>query len=275
MAVGTPPVPLHLREAGSGPPVLLLHGLGGDHTVWNEVIGPLSEDRTVLAPDLRGHGRSPLPEESTLSFPELISDLEALLASRGFRSTHVVGLSAGAFLALQWAVRAPSTVESLVLSGGATHCDAHTRAVGQRWIEVRREEGPEAYGLRVVKDVFAADWIEAHMDLADRIRNELAERDPRGAALWSASVKSFDLRGRLGAFRVPTLALQGMDDRVVDSSHARLIRQSIVGAQMRLFPNTGHMVPIERPPETVAAVRQWTGPPGGRAGVSAEGSPAN
>lgn len=252
-----PPVSLHVREAGDGPTLLLLHGLAGDHTVWNAVLDPLAERFRVLAPDLRGHGRSPLPEGSTMSFAELRGDLEALLAERSRTSAHVVGLSAGAFLALDWAREAPGPVRSLVLCGGSTHCDAHTRAVGQRWIEIRQRDGPSEYAWRVIKDVFAADWLEAHLDEVDRMREQMASRDVRGAALWSTAVRTFDLRGQLGKFRTPTLALQGMDDRVVDSSHARLIRQSITGAEMRLFPNTGHMVPVERPVESAEAIRAW------------------
>jgi pimeloyl-ACP methyl ester carboxylesterase len=58
--------------------------------------------------------------------------------------------------------------------------------------------------------------------------------------------------------KVPTLILHGLDDKVVDVSHARLIRQSIPsGAQMRLFALTGHMVPVERPAETTDALLTW------------------
>ncbi len=275
---GTLPTPatLHVRAGGSGPRLLLLHGLGGDHTVWNSIFDRLAERCSVLAPDLRGHGRSPLPEGSTLGFDELRRDLDALCDDRRWGSVHVAGLSAGAFLALDWAANEPNRVRSLVLIGGATHCDAHTRAVGQRWIDLRQKEGPAAYAWRVVKDLFSADWIEAHLDLAEAIVQDLAARDVRGAALWSRSVRSFDLRGRFGRFAVPTLAMQGMDDHVVDSSHVRLLRQSLTGTQIRLFPNTGHLVPVERPAECATAILEWAlGHEGPSAGPPAAEPPAD
>src|ERR1700690_1719555 len=98
------PIDLYCREAGKGPPVVLLHGLGGTHTVWNEILPGLAEEFHVLAPDLRGHGRSPNPPGSTYSFDELAGDLVKLLAHHDLVDAHLVGLSAGGFLALYEAV---------------------------------------------------------------------------------------------------------------------------------------------------------------------------
>src|SRR5215469_15350715 len=205
-----PPVELHVRREGSGPPVLLLHGLGGDHAVWNGVIRPLAQEFDVLAPDLRGHGRSPLPEGSTLNFAELEGDVARLLDQQGLSRVHVVGLSAGGFLALRWTLDRPERVASQIVIGAASHCDAHTRAVGERWAEVYRVDGFDAYVLRLLKDLYAPDWIEAHMEFADRLREELKGRDLRGAVQWGRAVRSFDVRGRIGGIRTPTLVVQGM-----------------------------------------------------------------
>ncbi|HTT25859.1 MAG TPA: alpha/beta fold hydrolase [Thermoplasmata archaeon] len=252
------PVPLHARDEGEGPAVLLIHGLGADHTVWNAQIGPLAKRYRVLAPDLRGHGRSPMPPGSTLSFPEIIADLRMLLDERGIPDAHVGGISAGAFVALRWATQEPGRFRSLVLCGGATHCDAHSRAVGRSWREAYRSEGFDACFLRLVKDVYAAEWIEANLESLDGMKSQWKGRDYAAAFLWGQSIESFDLRGRLSGMKVPTLILHGLDDKVVDVSHARLMRQSLPGgAQMRLFALTGHMVPVERPAEATEALEKW------------------
>jgi len=258
MEPGSDPTPtLHARDEGTGPPILLLHGLGADHTIWNAQIGPLAEEFRVLAPDLRGHGRSPLPPWSTFSVPELVGDLTALLDARGVPSAHVIGLSAGGFLALGWAAMDPRRVRSLVLSGSSTHCDAHTRSVAKNWADTYRTQGVSAYTLRLVKDLYAPEWTESHMEIVEQLERETAGRDLAGAILWGRALQTFDLRGRLSKMTVPTLILHGMDDRVVDPSHARLLRQTISGAQVRLFALTGHMVPVERPQETTDAIRSW------------------
>lgn len=254
---GALPVTLHRRAEGTGPPVVLLHGLGGDHAVWAGLVAGLAADHRVLAPDLRGHGRSPAPEGSKFSFAELAADLSALLDAEGIASAHVVGLSAGGFLALQYALDSPARCRSLVLIGSASHCDAHTRAVAQNWADTYRDEGFDGYALRLLKDLFYPDWTESHFDRVDGLREELRGRDLRGAVAWGLAVRSFDVRGRVGRLRLPVLVIQGMDDQVVDAAHGRLLRQSIPGAELRLFAQTGHLVPIERPAETLDALRTF------------------
>lgn len=261
-----PPVELTVRAEGSGPPLLLVHGLGGDHTVWNAVLPHLREGHTVLVPDLRGHGRSPSPADSTYSFRELEDDLLGTIRARSIDKVDLVGLSAGGFLALRLALDHPERVRRLVVIGAAAHCDNHTKAVAERWAEVYRDEGFDAYSLRLLKDLFYPDWIEAHLDVADAFRNKLRAVDLKGPIKWGLSIRDFDLRGRLGRLKVPTLIIHGVDDQVVDSAHARLLRVSIPGAELKLLPQTGHLPPVERPESTAQAIRQWVERPDPAAG---------
>jgi 3-oxoadipate enol-lactonase len=254
-----PPIELHVREAGTGDPVVLLHGLGGDHTVWDFQIPILAKSYRVLAPDLRGHGRSRLPEEARYSFEEFEGDVLKLLDDRKTGPIHLVGLSGGGLLALRLVVDHPTRIRSLAVLGAMGHMDNHTRAVGQSWAEVLRDEGPAAYSARLARDLFAPDWLEAHLDLGERIAKSQEEKNLRGVVQWALAMSSFDLRSRLGRVKTPTLIMHGLDDGVVDPSHARLMRQAILGAEVRLFPNTGHLIPIERPEETAQILLDWFG----------------
>lgn len=251
--------PLHVREAGraEAPGVLLLHGLGGDHTVWNAQVGALGEHHHVLAPDLRGHGKSPTPDGSTFAFDELEGDLEAMLAALHPRPVHVVGMSAGGFLALRLLLDRPDLVRSLTLVGSGAQCDGHTRAVAAHWAEVYRDQGYEAYVLRLLKDLFYPEWLESHMDYLDTALVAMRGRDLRAAVQWGLAVRAFDVRPQLSRIRVPTFALHGMDDRVIDPSHARLVRQAVRGTELKLFPFVGHMVPLEKPEETTQLLADW------------------
>lgn len=255
------PVELHSPSSGAGPALLFLHGLGGDHTVWNGLREQLGNDVRALTPDLRGHGRSPLPDGSKLSFAEHEADLVALLDREGIGRAHLIGLSAGAMVALRLAFDHPERVERLVLVGGCAHLDAHSRAVWESWAETLRSEGFDAYVLRLLKDLFYPDWIEAHLEYADALRESLRGRDLQGAAQWARAMGGFDLRGRLSRLRSPTLVVHGMDDRVVDPSHARLLRQAIPGAELKLYARTGHLVPVERAAELAPLLREWVARP--------------
>ena len=250
-------LPLHCRDDGHGPAILLLHGLGGDHTLWNRVATDLATDHRVLAPDLRGHGRSAAPPDASFGFAEMEADLLRLLEEKGETAVDLGGRSAGALLALQYALDHPERVRSLVVVGAATHADQHTRSVLDRWAETLRTEGFDAYILRLAKDLFYPDWIEAHLDFLDRVREQQRQDGGRAVVGWGRAIRAFDLRGRLGRLRAPTLIIQAVDDQVVDAAHGRLLRQSIWGSELRLFAETGHLVPVERPTETGASIRQW------------------
>jgi pimeloyl-ACP methyl ester carboxylesterase len=253
----SPSISLYVREEGTGDSVVLLHGLGGDHTVWDYQIPTLAQRYRVLAPDLRGHGRSPLPDEARYTFEEFEGDVRQLLVDRKTGPVHLVGLSGGGLLALRLLVDDPGRVRSLAVFGAMGHMDNHTRAVGQSWAEILRDEGPTAYSRRLAMDLFAPDWLEAHMDLAERIAKSQEERNLKGVVQWALAMKDYDLRSRLGKVRTPTLILQGLDDSVVDPSHARLLRQAIPGSEVRLFPDTGHLIPIERAEETGQILLDW------------------
>jgi 3-oxoadipate enol-lactonase len=253
----TAPFALHVREAGTGPNVVLLHGLGGDHTQWNHQIGALARSCRVLAPDLRGHGRTPAPDGSTFSLEEMGRDLGEMLAALGVDSAHFVGTSAGGFLALRFALDHPERVQSLALLSSAAHCDGHTKSVVAGWAEAYRDEGFDAYVLHLMKDLYAPDWLEAHMESIDAARTALRGRDLKPIVLWAQALRGFDVRSHLGRMRVPTYAVHGMDDRVIDPSHSRLLRQAIRGAELKLFPFAGHMLTIERSTEVTELLQAW------------------
>ena len=166
----------------------------------------------------------------------------------------MVGFSGGAMLALRWALDLPNRTRSLVLVSGAAYTDAHTRSIAERWSQTYVKEGADRFALRLLKDLYYPDWIEAHLDFADELRAEVQRQDFTPAVGWARSMRTFDERGRIASLQVPTLIVQAMDDAVVDASHGRILRQSIAGSQIRILAETGHIVPIERPRETTETV---------------------
>jgi pimeloyl-ACP methyl ester carboxylesterase len=248
------PTDLFVREEGQGPPVALLHGVGADHLLWNSLVPLLAARFRVLAPDLRGHGRTPAPTGSRIDFDELEADVTGLFVGRGASPVHLVGHSGGAELALRYALDFPDRVRSLVLICGAAYTDPHTRAIMDRWFDAYQHDGPDAFALRVLKDVYYPDWIEDHLDFADTVRSNAAKMNFGPPTAWSRAMRTFDEKNRIAGIRLPTLIVQAMDDQVIDASHGRILRQSIPGAQIRIFAQTGHMLPIERPKETAEAL---------------------
>ncbi len=225
--------------------------------MWNGVLPAISGRYRAIVPDLRGHGGSEGGGAGSFTFPSLEEDLLALLDEEGVARGPVVGLSAGAFLALAFTLDHPERVSALVSIAGGSQCDNHTRAIGDRWAQTYREEGFDAYVLRLVKDLYYPEWAEEHLDIVDRVRARVAATEFASVQRWGAAIRHFDVRGRVGRIGRPTLVMHGMDDQVVDVAHARLLRQSIPGAELRLFARTGHLVPVERPTECADALLGW------------------
>jgi pimeloyl-ACP methyl ester carboxylesterase len=140
---------------------------------------------------------------------------------------------------------------------GSAYCDAHTREILESWNQEYREGGEDALVLRLMKDLYDRDWMEAHLDQADLMRKRLKEAQVGPLIQFSDQIKGFDMRGRLARIRAPTLILQGMSDVVVDPSHGRFLRQSIPGSELKIYRDTGHLMPVERPKETADAVREF------------------
>lgn len=266
-----PATELSARDEGTGPPVVLLHGVAGNRNVWNGLLTELDREFRVIAPDLRGHGRSAAPAGSKFTFAELAGDVLALLDSKSLDRVHWVGLSGGALLALRLALDHPERTRSLVLISGAAYTDAHTRSIANRWSETLAREGPDAFALRLLKDLYYPDWIEAHLDFADQLREQVRHQDLAPAVAWAVAMGQFDERRRIASIRFPTLIVQAMDDAVVDASHGRILRQSIPGAQIRILPQTGHLIPLERPRETLDAIAGFVRTAEGASASSAHG----
>jgi pimeloyl-ACP methyl ester carboxylesterase len=250
-----PAVELSYREQGSGAAIVLLHGVVGDRLLWNAVIPELAANHRVIAPNLRGHGDSPFPMGSTGSFDEFEADVLALVDRLELQQVHWVGFSGGAFLALRLALNHPERSRSLTLVSGAAYCDAHQKAVMERWWSTYDTDGPDAFALRLLKDLYYPDWIEAHLEVADVLREEVLHRDFTAARAWGKAMTTFDEKNRIASIKIPTLMVQAMDDGVVDASHGRILRQTISGAQIRILVQTGHMIPAERPVELVDSIR--------------------
>src|SRR2546428_12064027 len=107
------------RRAGWGPVIVLIHGITGSSLTWEDVIEPLAEHYTVVAPDLLGHGESAKPR-GDYSLGAYASALRDLLAALGHHRATVVGHSLGGGIAMQMAYQFPERVDRLVLvsSGG-------------------------------------------------------------------------------------------------------------------------------------------------------------
>jgi 3-oxoadipate enol-lactonase len=226
---------LYFVERGSGPPLLLVHGLMVTGEMFDHVLEHFAARHRVIVPDLRGHGRSRgLPPP--YSAARLATDLSNLLDHLCIDSTDVLGYSQGGAIAQELALNHPERCSCLVLA-----CTYAFNRVSFRE-KIEGHLAPlliRALGMkRFSKLVFAigVGGDERQQWLASLIAKQ--DRDSMLKA-WKEAM-AFDSRSRLGQIRCPTLVLAGSKDIGVPMHHAKMLHDGIAGSDLAVIDGAGH-----------------------------------
>lgn len=250
-------------RAGSGPPLLLLHGIGNSAQTWASVIDRLAEHHTVIAPDLLGHGASDKPR-ADYSIAAYANGMRDLLTVLDVERATVVGHSLGGGIALQFAYQFPEFVERLVLvgSGGlGPEMSASLRLASLPGAEavirlLSAASGPVRFGLRAVDTVAALLGVTPVRDLAEMGEAVLALRDVEARTAFLRTLRGVaDTHGQLItavdrlylANAVPMLVVWGSRDPIVPSAHAEAVRRLVPTARVEVFEGAGHWPHLDAP----------------------------
>ena len=239
----------HFEEANptGHPPVVLLHGLGSAGEAWQLQFEPLAEmGFRVLAPDMPGFGWSTWPG-GKVSVARMADLVAQFMEGVGASPAHVVGISMGGTVALQLALDHPQRVRSLVLVN--TFARLRPRNLGE-WayflarIVIARVVGPERQAEMVAHRIFPrAEHEEARRVLREHIMR--ADRNVYRGMM--AALFRFDVRGRLGEIRVPTLVITGAEDTTVAPVIQEELARGIPGARHVVIEGAGHGVIADSP----------------------------
>lgn len=258
-------------KIGSGPALLLLHGLACNHTTWTPVMRQLAKHYTVIAPDLLGHGESAKPraDYSVAGYANGMRDLMTVL---GIDKVTVVGHSFGGGVAMQFAYQFPERTERLVLvsSGGLGRevtpfirmitLPGWEQALGVATLPGVRQVGKAA--LRAMANPKHA----ATRDLAEVADIYEALKDPRARfALRRLVTGVIDLRGQVVTMRdrayltqaMPILVVWGAEDMVLPVSHTHALEAIAPGAVVEVFGNSGHFPHKDQPDRFVKVLHSF------------------
>ncbi len=247
-ALGLGEVTLHYETRGpdTGAPIVLLHGLGSSSADWAWSLPALAARHRVIAPDLRGHGRSSRPR-GRLTVAAMADDVARLLTELAAPPAHVVGLSLGGCVAQALALDRPERVRSLTL----VNAFARPAAAGPRGaLRMLVRLGLLACAPMRVVAAHVARGLFPRPDQRELYLAAVASlaANPRRTYLASLhALARFDARRRLGELRCPTLVIAGDRDQTIPLAAKRLLQQSIPGARLVLIENSGHATPYDRP----------------------------
>jgi 3-oxoadipate enol-lactonase len=247
---------LYFTEQGSGPALLLVHGLMVTGEMFEPVIEHFAARRRVIVPDLRGHGRSRgLGPPYTAA--QHAADLSQLLDHLGIDSTAVLGYSMGGAIAQQMFLDHPKRCNRLVLA--CTYAfkmatfrerlDGHLLLLLLNIIGMRR----------FAKFVVSKRLKHLGKERADWLVSLFASQDSKlMVSAWRAAV-AFDSRRRLPEIKCPTLVVAASNDQTVPLRHAKVLHDGITGSQLVIFDGANHALIWTRPHELVQVTDEFLG----------------
>lgn len=253
------PVALDFDEAGSGPPLLILHGLLGQARNWASQMKLFARDHRVLAVDLRNHGHSPWAEGMTY---EAMADDIALLAERVGPPVRIVGHSMGGKVAMVTALKFPELVEKAVVVDISPVRHEHTPFYG--YLEAMLALDLSSISRRGQADKLLADAIPSDAERAFLLLNLAAEAGqglrwrPNLRELYDHLADILDWPDHLFEYqnREPTLFVAGGNSPYIQESHKPAIARLFPNAEYATIPGAGHWVHADQPKafhETVSA----------------------
>jgi len=245
------------EQAGAGPLLVLVHGYVGDSRGWRHQIDDLCDEFTVVAWDAPGYGRSADPPE-TFRLPDYADCLAGFIEALDLGRPHVLGLSFGGGLALEFYRRHPTLPRSLVLAsayaGWAGSLPAEV--VDQRLQQALRQSElpPDELARALIPTLLSAS---APARLRDEIAANISEFHPIGLRTTARSFAEADLRDVLPRIDVPTLLLYGEKDTRAPLNVAHDLHAKIAGSQLVVIPGAGHMIHVEAAKRFNAEVRAF------------------
>lgn len=249
------------RTAGSGPPVVLIHGIAGSSTTFSKTMGRLAERYTVIAPDLLGHGESAKPR-GDYSLGAYASGVRDLLVALGHERVTLVGHSLGGGIAMQFAYQFPNRIERLVLvSSGGLGKDVSLilRALalpGAEFVLPVLLHSKIHEGLAGVRNFLGSLGIRGSSRMDEIWRSYEGLTDARAQRAFVHTVRSVvDLGGqRVSAHdrlylagAVPTMVVWGAQDRIIPVEHGVAAHKAMPGSRLEVFERSGHFLTHEEP----------------------------
>ena len=239
---------LHYEISGGGEPLVLIHGFGMDCRMWEPQIESFATRWQVIRYDLRGFGRSSVPEEGQAYAHA--EDLAGLLVGLGIQQAHLCGLSLGGEVAVDFALRYPGAVLSLTLVDSVLD--------GFEWSERQRSLDGDVWraGREVSVDAARARWkahplfvpLMQHPDAWSRFEAMVDSYSGwhwqhRNPATWVEP----EAIERLGEINLPSLVVVGERDLQDFLEVADVLAWGIHHARKVLLPGAGHLSPMEAP----------------------------
>lgn len=252
---------LFYEEAGSGPPLILIHGFPLSGSIWSGQLSGLAGKFRVIAPDLRGFGRS-TPSDLPCSMDLYADDTIMLMDHLGIESAAVCGMSMGGYVLLNLLERYPERVIAacfMVTKAGAD--DAEGRARRTALAEEIVKSGSKAAAEAFSRILFAPGSAARNPEMAAQVHGMMLEASPAGLVSGLLAMRDRpDYSTRLGAIRVRSLVIGAEEDLAIPVAESKKLAEGLQDATLTIIPGAGHMVMLEQPAAVNSAFMEFLAP---------------
>ncbi|MCC6443498.1 MAG: alpha/beta fold hydrolase [Armatimonadetes bacterium] len=233
---------LYYEERGQGDPLVLIMGLGADHTLWDPHVAAYEQHFRCILIDNRGAGRSDKPE-GPYTTRMMADDVAALMDALGIEQARVAGISMGGAIAQELALCYPQKVKSLILICTWPRCDPYTVNVFEHFRDIRAHIDPLTFVKVVHLWIFAPPYFESHMDdLIQGQQESAANFMPQHAyAAQCEACITHDTLDRLEQIEVPTLITVGDMDIFTPIRFSEQMLHRIPDSEMLIYEGCGHV----------------------------------
>lgn len=240
---------------GEGPPLVLVHGVGLDHTMWNRVVEPLTASHQVIRYDLLGHGRTSDPPGPRV-LEDFVAQLLTVLETYQLDRADIAGLSLGGMIALAVAVREPHRVDRLALLNTVFERSPEQLASAKVRLAVAEKQGMSAVADLAVNRWFSPRWQTQHPVATTEVRQRLSRTVPIAYLKAYRVFVTGDSLMPKGAASViaPTLVMTGELDSGSTPAMSKALAERIPNGCSRALPGLHHIPPIEAPDTFVSAL---------------------
>jgi pimeloyl-ACP methyl ester carboxylesterase len=259
------------RLAGSGPPIVLIHGITASSAVWESVGPELARHHTVLAPDLLGHGHSAKPR-GDYSMGAFASGIRDLALSLELGPATVVGHSLGGGVAMQFSYQFPQRTARLALvSSGGLGRRVHglLRAAtfpGSELVLPLLAGRPVLAAGRAVGRGLGRVGLQLGNDATEMARGHASLEDPESRTAFIQTLRaSVDVTGQRVqavdrlylAGELPLLIVWGARDRIIPVAHGYRAHELVPASRFEVFESSGHFPYLDEPRRFVATLEDW------------------
>ncbi|WP_374379685.1 alpha/beta fold hydrolase [Dongia sp.] len=232
--------------AGEGPPVVMIHGLGGTTNTFQPLMSGLAGFR-IIRIDLPGAGRSRVPHDD-LSIEKFTAAVLSAARTLGAERAHFVGHSMGTLVCQQIAVEHPECVASLALFGALVEPPEAARTGLAGRARLAREQGMEPIAEQIINATVSAETKASRPAAVAFVRETIMRQDPIGYAKHCEALSRFQAVDHQ-RIKAPALFVTGDSDVVAPPSMAQFIADRVAGASVHLLNRCGHWATIEKPAE--------------------------